>query len=311
MSPGPSTSRQPAPVTFADLPNDCIIDILSFAGAPSSSTSLASCSSSTSGDFRDLGRALCAAPWLRELGEHAWAATVRRRWPRWAAIADAAREKRAIAVEPPRCSKAEEIAWRRQAELFELREREELAIAPLAGGAIAKKQTVVQPRHRAVLAEWLAEVRAISLFGADAQQTNSSVRNLRGGREKPPRLAPCPRLLLPLSQSQSVATERENPRGAESREMTAAKLVLFDLECERAVCFFSRSVRIKKLEIDRSPPPLSPELSLVVDIYLLKKKSTCRSPGTGCASPRSSTAPCPTWTRTWRASGWLSSGSIR
>lgn len=54
--------------------------------------------------------------------------------------------------------------------------------------------------------------------------------------------------------------------------MTAAKLVLFDLECERAVCFFSRSVRIKKLEIDRSPPPLSPELSLVVDIYLLKKK---------------------------------------
>ena len=57
--------------------------------------------------------------------------------------------------------KAEEIAWRRQAELFELREREELAIAPLAGGAIAKRQTVVQPRHRAVLAEWLAEVRKV------------------------------------------------------------------------------------------------------------------------------------------------------
>ena len=157
MSPGPSTS-QPAAATFADLPNDCIIDILSFAGAPSSSSSSASCSSSsTSGDFRDLGRALCAAPWLRELGAHAWAATVRRRWPRWAAIADAAREKRAIAEEP-RCSKSEEIAWRRQAELFELREREELAIAPLLGGTIAKKQTVVQPRHRAVLAEWLAEV---------------------------------------------------------------------------------------------------------------------------------------------------------
>lgn len=239
MSPGPSTSQQPAAVTFADLPNDCIIDILSFAGAPTSCSS--SNSSSTSGDFRDLGRALCAAPWLRALGAHAWAATVRRRWPRWAAIADAAREKRAIAVEPPRCSKAEEIAWRRQAELFELREREELAIAPLVGGAIAKKQTVVQPRHRAVLAEWLAEVRAIFLIGANAQQTNSSVRNLRKGREKPPRLARCPRLLLPLSQSQSVATQRENSRGAESGEMKAAKLVLFDLECERAVCFFSRS----------------------------------------------------------------------
>ena len=180
MSPSPSTSQQQQPATatttFADLPNDCIIDVLSFiaAGAPSSSapSSSSSSSPSTSGDFRDLGRALCAAPWLRELGAHAWAATVRRRWPRWAAIADAAREKRAIAEEP-RCSKSEEIAWRRQAELFELREREELAIAPLAGGAIAKKQTVVQPRHRAVLAEWLAEV---SKFVEFACPSNSSVR---------------------------------------------------------------------------------------------------------------------------------------
>jgi len=49
-------------------------------------------------------------------------------------------------------------SWRRQSELFELREREESALAPLAGDAIAKTQKVVQPRHRAVLAEWLAEV---------------------------------------------------------------------------------------------------------------------------------------------------------
>ena len=157
MSPSPSTLQAvPAlalTTTFADLPNDCIIDILSFVGTPSSSPSAAGEA------FRDLGRALCAAPWLRELGVHAWAAAVRRRWPAWAAIADAARVKRAVAE--PSMGKAEEIAWRRQAELFELREREELAIAPLAGGAIAKRQTVVQPRHRAVLAEWLAEVRKV------------------------------------------------------------------------------------------------------------------------------------------------------
>lgn len=169
MSPSPSTSQQPSrsALTFADLPNDCIIDILSFVGASSPSTSEG---------LRDLGRALCAAPWLRELGAHAWAATVRRRWPRWAAIADAAREKKsadATAAEPigGNGSKAAETAWRRQAELFELREREELAVAPLLNGAIAKKQAVVQPRHRAVLAEWLAEVRGeVILMG------NSTVR---------------------------------------------------------------------------------------------------------------------------------------
>lgn len=159
MSPSPSTSQQSAApaLTFADLPNDCIIDILSFVGASSPSTS---------GDLRDLGRALCAAPWLRELSAHAWAATVRRRWPRWSAIADAAREKRStVAAEPiSGGSSAEETTWRRQAELFELREREELAVSPLLNGAIAKKQTVVQPRHRAVLAEWLAEVRRRTFF---------------------------------------------------------------------------------------------------------------------------------------------------
>jgi len=158
----PSTSSQlasadAATTSFSDLPNDCIIDILSFVGSSSSSAS----SSSSSNGLRDLGRALCAAPWLRELSAHAWAATVRRRWPVWAAIADAAHEKKAIAELLPNNNnpKAKEIAWRRQAELFELREREELAVAPLVGGAIAKRQEVVQPRHRAVLAEWLAEVR--------------------------------------------------------------------------------------------------------------------------------------------------------
>ena len=128
--------------TFADLPNDCIIDILSFVGTPF----FPFC---CRGGLRDLGRALCAAPWLRELGVHAWAAAVRRRWPAWAAIADAAREKRAIAgcraPEQQQRPKAEEIAWRRQAELFELREREELAIAPLVGGAIAKRQRSCSP----------------------------------------------------------------------------------------------------------------------------------------------------------------------
>ena len=68
-----------------------------------------------------------------------WRLACQRRWPAWASIAD-----------------CKETAWRRQYELFELRERELLAVPQLP--ALRRVQTVVNERHRAVLTEWLAEV---------------------------------------------------------------------------------------------------------------------------------------------------------
>jgi len=95
---------------------------------------------------RELGVALCATRQFTAIGPHAWRAACQRRWPAWACIAD-----------------CKEAAWRRQYELFELRERELLAVPAVA--ALRRVQTVVNERHRAVLTEWLAEVRPTDGLG--------------------------------------------------------------------------------------------------------------------------------------------------
>ena len=89
---------------------------------------------------KDLGVALCSSKRFYACREHIWKAACARRWPAWFAVAEGS-----------------EVPWRRGYELLSLRERELLAVPSLP--AIEKMQTVVNARNRAVLTEWLAEVR--------------------------------------------------------------------------------------------------------------------------------------------------------
>ena len=107
--------------TFEQLPDELLIEVLSNLGD------------------RDLGAALCSGKRFSVLKEQIWRAVCAKRWPHWFAI-----------------TKSTQVPWRRQAELFSLRERE-LLVQPNQQ-AIQKTQTVVTPNNRAVLAEWLAEV---------------------------------------------------------------------------------------------------------------------------------------------------------
>jgi hypothetical protein len=108
----------------------------------------------------DLPAALAASP--REFGRlapWAWRALCFARWPASAATSAAA----GVPI----------ADWKRQAEFYALRDREEAVAAtvgrpagPLAGAQRASAgsppavpQPVVGPRHRAILVEWLAEVR--------------------------------------------------------------------------------------------------------------------------------------------------------
>ena len=88
---------------------------------------------------RELGVALCATRQFFRMSQHVWHLACQKRWPAWTSIAE-----------------SKEAVWRRQYELFELRERELLAVPQLP--ALRRMQTVVNERHRAVLTEWLAEV---------------------------------------------------------------------------------------------------------------------------------------------------------
>lgn len=88
----------------------------------------------------DLGRALCTCKALSSLGQEAWKAACYRRWPSWSVIAD-----------------GPDAEWRRVYELLELRESEQAALPDVE--AIRKCQTVINERHRAILTEWLYEVR--------------------------------------------------------------------------------------------------------------------------------------------------------
>lgn len=107
--------------TFEQLPDELLIEVLSNLGD------------------RDLGAVLCSGKRFSVLKEQIWRAVCAKRWPHWFAI-----------------TKSTQVPWRRQAELFSLRERE-LLVQPNQQ-AIQKTQTVVTPNNRAVLAEWLAEV---------------------------------------------------------------------------------------------------------------------------------------------------------
>ena len=88
---------------------------------------------------KDIGRAVCSTQVLANVRESVWRAACERRWPVWSQVAAAA-----------------DTHWKRQYELLELREKELEAVPCVQ--AINKLQTEVNPRHRMVLTEWLAEV---------------------------------------------------------------------------------------------------------------------------------------------------------
>ncbi|KAK9863919.1 hypothetical protein WJX84_000139 [Apatococcus fuscideae] len=68
-----------------------------------------------------------------------WRKACEKRWPVWARVA-----------------RAPDTQWKRQFELLELRQREQVVIPSIA--TIQRIQKVVTGRHREVLTEWLAEV---------------------------------------------------------------------------------------------------------------------------------------------------------
>lgn len=88
---------------------------------------------------KDIGRAVCSTQVLANVRESVWKAACERRWPVWSQVAASA-----------------DTHWKRQYELLELREKELEAVPCVQ--AINKLQKVVNPRHRMVLTEWLAEV---------------------------------------------------------------------------------------------------------------------------------------------------------
>lgn len=88
---------------------------------------------------KDIGRAVCSTQVLANVRESVWRSACERRWPSWSQVAASA-----------------DTHWKRQYELLELREKELDAVPCLQ--AINKLQTEVNPRHRMVLTEWLAEV---------------------------------------------------------------------------------------------------------------------------------------------------------
>ena len=90
---------------------------------------------------KDIGRAICATQVFANVRESVWRSACERRWPAWSQVAASA-----------------DTQWKRQYELLELREKEVDAVPCVQ--AISKLQKVVNPRHRMVLTEWLAEVGA-------------------------------------------------------------------------------------------------------------------------------------------------------
>ena len=88
---------------------------------------------------KDIGRAVCATQVFANVRESVWRSACERRWPAWSQVAASA-----------------DTQWKRQYELLELREKEVDAVPCVQ--AINKLQKVVNPRHRMVLTEWLAEV---------------------------------------------------------------------------------------------------------------------------------------------------------
>ncbi len=106
------------------LPEDCWIAVIARLDSP------------------DICRAICTCRAFALMSEDIWRAACELRWPGWAAVAN-----------------VPGVAWRRQFELLSLREREAGIIPDVA--VIMRTQSLVRPYHRAVLTEWLAEVRPV------------------------------------------------------------------------------------------------------------------------------------------------------
>lgn len=105
----------------------------------------------------DLGRALCTSRAICDVSQQAWRAACYRRWPRWAAIA----------AEPG-------AKWRRVYELLSLREDEASALVDVP--AIRRTQTLVNEGHRAILTEWLCEVRPPARARSRARRRPAAAR---------------------------------------------------------------------------------------------------------------------------------------
>ena len=93
-------------------------------------------------ELPDICRAICASKAFALMAEDIWRAACELRWPAWTTLAN-----------------VPGVAWRRQFELLSLREREEGTIPDVA--ITLRTQSLVRPYHRAVLTEWLAEVRSL------------------------------------------------------------------------------------------------------------------------------------------------------
>ena len=117
---------------------------------------------------KDIGRAVCATQVFANVRDSVWRSACERRWPAWSQVAASA-----------------DTQWKRQYELLELREKEVDAVPCVQ--AINKLQKVVNPRHRMVLTEWLAEVHILELARVKAAAVIGSLagaqlwRHLRAG----------------------------------------------------------------------------------------------------------------------------------
>lgn len=90
---------------------------------------------------RDLVQALCACKTFQRIKDEVYRASCYRQWPSLAAIAE-----------------APDAQWAMVFDLLAVREREPRVLTDVE--ALLKHQTVVTGRHRAILTEWLCEVRA-------------------------------------------------------------------------------------------------------------------------------------------------------
>ena len=203
----PRTRRAALRAAALNLPDDLWIEILGFVGAQ---------------DAASMGRALCAAKWMAPYAPHAWRSAVVARWPAAAAVASAAG--------PVPC-------WRKLYEMLALRQAEADAAAAVTAAAAARggaRAASVTPVHRAVLVEWLAEVRVLAQMAGPGRCTGFS--RLDGGWEQGRARPHAARERARRWGARAVAG-----RAAKRREATADTLpppqVSWDWGCESTVLF--------------------------------------------------------------------------
>lgn len=118
---------------------------------------------------QDLARALCTCKAFSRLQQPVWQAACFKRWNKWSSYLDPASH------------------WRRQYELLCLRELAEQTVADV--GQIRNAQQFVSDRHRAVLVEWMCEVRGSAGRSECAMPTGVDNAACRCSVPDPPR--PC------------------------------------------------------------------------------------------------------------------------